>query len=93
MHYLVTIRRLQPGRLFTIKGGFRQKLEVELYALPRDLPAPYLGHGNTPHRSQALLSAAHGDGWSLSIIALRGKSGDRWMFPSARAVSEEGVVQ
>ena len=39
-HYLVTIRRLQPRRLITIKGGFRQKLEVELYALPRDLPAP-----------------------------------------------------
>jgi hypothetical protein len=26
-------------------------------------------------------SAPHGDGWSLSAIALRGKSGGRWMSP------------
>lgn len=39
-HYLATIRHVESVRLFTINGGLREKLEVELYAVPRDLPAP-----------------------------------------------------
>lgn len=39
-HYLVTTRNLESNRLFIINGGFRKKLEVELYALPLNLPAP-----------------------------------------------------
>ena len=38
--YLVNVRSIEAGRIVTIDGGHREKLTVELYLVPRDLPAP-----------------------------------------------------
>lgn len=39
-NYLVNELRIEAGRIITIDGGHREKLEVELYALPHGMPAP-----------------------------------------------------
>lgn len=38
--YLVKVRGIEAARIMTIDGGYRQKFEVELYALPKSVPPP-----------------------------------------------------
>ena len=38
--YLVKVHRINAARVVTIDGGCRNKVEVELYALPRSMPPP-----------------------------------------------------
>jgi hypothetical protein len=38
--YLNRVRRVETDRLITIDGGYRENLEVELYALPHNMVAP-----------------------------------------------------
>lgn len=39
-NYLVNVRGIERERIVTIDGGHRENLEVELYILPRGVPAP-----------------------------------------------------
>jgi hypothetical protein len=39
-NYLVNELSVEAERIITIDGGYREKLEVELYALPHGVPAP-----------------------------------------------------
>jgi hypothetical protein len=39
-HYLVTVRGINAERIVTVSGGCRERLEIELYALPPNISAP-----------------------------------------------------
>jgi hypothetical protein len=46
--YLLKVRGIEPARIVTIEGGNRDRLEVELYALPSSMSPPT----PTPHRNK-----------------------------------------
>lgn len=39
-NYLVKVHRIDPNRIVTIDGGYREQLEVEVYLLPPGISAP-----------------------------------------------------
>lgn len=53
-NYLVNVRSIEPGRIIPIDGGHREKLEVELYVVPRDLPAPSASPTISPNEVQII---------------------------------------
>ena len=52
--YLVNVRGIEVGRIVTIDGGHREKLTVELYLIPRDLPAPSVSPTIDPSEVQII---------------------------------------
>jgi hypothetical protein len=57
-NYLVNVRHTEAGRVVIIDGGHREKLTVELYALPRDSPAPSASPTVSPNEVQIIKASS-----------------------------------